>query len=88
MAYVAIKNFDGYSIGDKIKKADVSDRLIRAKKIAEGKDPKKEKVEKPKKIEEVKEEILTEVSSEVTFKVETEEKTEEKKDGFFKKILG
>jgi hypothetical protein len=84
MAYVAIKDFDGYKAGDTIKSGDVSERLVRAKKIqeVEGKaekapKAKKEKVQEVVQVAEVaetvEEELLVEDSAEVTVEVEGEE---------------
>lgn len=79
MAYVAIKDFDGYKVGDTIKSGDVSERLVRAKKIqeVEGKAEKAPKAKKVKEVvqvaETVEEELLVEDSAEVTVEVESEE---------------
>jgi len=72
MPYVAIKNFsvneNDYKVGDKVKKADVEDRLIRSRKIEEVKSTRKKKekkVEQPAEQPIERGEILTEESSDV-----------------------
>ncbi len=83
MAYIALRDFDGFKKGDSIPTEIVQDRLIRGKKIglADGSAPVEIQEIKEELITEVievqeKEEILLEDSSAVTVEIKEEEVTE------------